>query len=159
MRAPQSSTSVTGRVQLVLQEGCDPSNFADFVSAVVVLVTENATEAQLAELERSFVESHDQASGLNDDICDPLFRQVAVVSSENETFALNRRRLQEQQTLQESSSASPSSVPTLRESSSSQMRGVASSLSHEKDVTPTTSLTLSAARWLSRSQKTRPRHS
>ena len=73
------------------QEGCDPDNFTDFINTVVVPVTEDATEAQLAELERSFVDCCNQDNRLNYDTCDPLFCQVAMVSSENETFALNRR--------------------------------------------------------------------
>jgi hypothetical protein len=76
-----------------LKEGCDADSFTEFNSAVAVSVTqaflESATEAQLAELENGFLESYNQANRLNDDICDPLFRQVVFISSENKAFALN----------------------------------------------------------------------
>jgi hypothetical protein len=119
--------------QVQEQDGCGTNNFTFFNSTVVLSVTEafllNATEEDIHNLERQFVESFNQANLLNPDICDPLLRQVIEAKVENRAFAFNRRLEMEpigeggeeswmpeeggRRNLQAASSSAPSSAPSL----------------------------------------------
>ena len=90
-----ASITIITITQVQEQDGCGTNNFTFFNSTVVLSVTEafllNATEEDIHNLERQFVESFNQANLLNPDICDPLLRQVIEAKAEDREFAFNRR--------------------------------------------------------------------
>jgi hypothetical protein len=119
--------------QVQEQDGCGTNSFTFFNSTVVLSATEafllNATEEEIHNSERHFVESFSQADLLNPDICDPLRHQVIEAKVENRAFAFNRRLEMEpigeggeeswmseaggRRNLQAIPSSAPSSAPTL----------------------------------------------